>query len=160
MALAPLDVIFLAIVGLAAIRCAMRGFVAEVMSVAAIIGGVVAAIFLSGPLARYIGQHYGDSVWNRIIAFLAIFVCCYLIVKIFERAIYRVVDGINLDKLDRALGFFLGVAEGLLVVVIVVLVMEAQPFFKVDNILAASRAAVIIMKLFPVQPIIQGVTSV
>lgn len=160
MAIAPLDVILLALTALAAIRCALRGFIAEVMSMAAVIGGIVAAIFLSRPLAGYIGQHYGVSPWNPVIAFLAVFICCYLVVKILERVMYRIIDDISLDKLDRALGFFLGIAEGILVAVIIVLVLKVQPFFNTDGILAPSRAAQIILKLVPVQPILHGGASV
>lgn len=152
MPIAPLDIIFLVIVGISSIRTAMRGFVAEVMSFAAVVGGIAAAVLLSGRVAAYIGTHYGVSVWNKVIAFLGIFLLCYLLIKIFEKGIYRVVDSINLDKLDRALGFFLGIAEGLLVVVVVVLILEVQPFFKLGPTLQESRAATVIMKLFPIAP--------
>lgn len=151
MPIAPLDIVFLAIVGVSSIRTAMRGFVAEVMSFAAVVGGVAAAVLLSGKVAAYIGTHYGVSVWNKVVAFLGIFLLCYLLIKIFERGIYRVVDGINLEKLDRALGFFLGVAEGLLVVVVIVLILQVQPFFKLGPTLHSSKAATIIMQLFPIQ---------
>lgn len=151
MSIAPLDIIFLVIVGFSAIRTAMRGFVAEVMSFAAVVGGVAAAVLLSGKVTAYIGAHYGESIWNKVIAFLGIFLLCYLVIKIFERGIYRVIDGINLEKLDRALGFFLGVAEGLLVVVLIVFILRVQPFFKLGSALHSSRAAGIIMQLFPVQ---------
>ncbi|HUX21841.1 MAG TPA: CvpA family protein [Spirochaetia bacterium] len=151
MPIAPLDIVFLVIVGISSIRTAMRGFVAEIMSFAAVVGGVAAAVLLSGRVAAYIGAHYGVSVWNKVIAFLGIFILCYLFIKLFERAIYRIVDGINLEKLDRALGFFLGIAEGLLVMVVIVLILQVQPFFKLDSTLHASRAASIIMQLFPLQ---------
>lgn len=160
MAIAPLDIILLALTALAAIRCALRGFVAEVMSVAAVIGGIVAAIFLARPLAGYIGQHYGVSPWNPVIAFLAVFLCCYLIVKVVERTVYRIIDSISLDKLDRALGFFLGIAEGILVAVVIVLILKVQPFFNADGVLGPSRVAHIILKLVPVQPILHGGASV
>lgn len=156
MQLAPLDIIFAVIVGISSIRTAMRGFVAELMSFAAVVGGILAAVLLSGPLAAYIGAHYGISAWNTVISFLAIFVLCYLAIKIFERGIYRIVDAIHLERLDRALGFFLGIAEGLLVVVLIVLILEVQPFFDVQATLRASKAAAIIMQLFPLQSIMNG----
>ncbi len=151
MAIAPLDIIFLVIVGISSIRTAMRGFVAEVMSFAAVVGGVAAAVLLSGRVGAYLGTHFGVSVWNKVIAFLGVFLVCYLLIKIFERGLYRVVDGIHLDKLDRALGFFLGIAEGLLVVVVIVLILQVQPFFKLGPTLHSSKAATIIMQLFPLQ---------
>lgn len=162
MPIAPLDIIFLVIVGISSIRTAIRGFVAEIMSFAAVVGGIAAAVLLSGRVAAYIGSHYGVSVWNKVIAFLGIFLVCYLVIKIFERGIYRIVDGINLERLDRALGFFLGIAEGLLVVIIIVLILEVQPFFKMEPTLHESRAATLIMKLFPVRvggPVLPNTTQ-
>lgn len=156
MPIAPLDIVFLVIVAISSIRTTLRGFVAEVMSVAAVVGGILAAVIFSGPLAAYIGAHYGGSVWNTVIAFLAVFLACYLVIKLFERALYRLVDAIHLDQLDRALGFFLGIAEGLLIVVVIVLVLELQPFFKLHATLQTSRVATIIMRLFPLQPILNG----
>lgn len=153
MPLAPLDIIFVVIVGISSIRTALRGFVAEVMSFAAVVGGIAAAVLFSGRLAAYIGAHYGVSVWNTVIAFLAIFIACYLLIKIFERGIYRIVDSIHLERLDRALGFFLGIAEGILVVVVIVLILEIQPFINLDATLHSSWAAGIVMKLFPLQQI-------
>lgn len=154
MPLAPLDIVFAVIVGISSIRTAMRGFVAEVMSFAAVVGGIAAAVLFSGRLAAYIGTHYGMSVWNTVIAFLAIFIVCYLLIKIFERGIYRIVDSIHLERLDRALGFFLGIAEGLLVVVVIVLIMEIQPFVNLSSTLHSSRVVGVIMKLLPLQPVL------
>lgn len=154
MPLAPLDIIFLVIVGISSIRTALRGFVAEVMSFAAVVGGIAAAVLLSGQLAAFITARFGASVWNTVVAFLAIFIACYLLIKIFERGIYRIVDSIHLERLDRALGFFLGIAEGILLVVIIVLILEIQPFVNLDATLHSSKAVGIIMKLFPLQSIL------
>ena len=40
--------------------------------------------------------------------------------------------------LDRILGFLLGVLEGLVVVLFIMVVMTVQPWFNIDNIVAES----------------------
>ncbi len=156
MQLAPLDIFFLALVGVAALRSAYRGFVAEVMSVAALVVGIGAAVLLSGQAAALIAQKLGPSVWNKVIAFLVIFLLCYLFVKIIERGLSGAVENLSLGGLDHALGFFLGIAEGLLVVAVIVLILQVQPFFKVDAALRASKIATVFMQLFPTLPVFRG----
>lgn len=153
MQLAPLDIFFLALIGVASIRAAYRGFVAEVMSVASLVVGIGAAVLLSGRAAALIAQKMGPSVWNKVIAFLVIFILAYLIVKTVERWLEGAVESLSLGGLDHALGFFLGIAEGLLFVAVIVLVLQIQPFFKIDGVLRSSRIATIFMQLFPTLPL-------
>ncbi len=156
MQLSPLDIFFLAVVAVAALRSAYRGFVAEVMSVAALVVGIGAAVLLSGRAAALLAQKLGPSIWNKVIAFLVIFLLSYLVVKIIERALEGAVENLSLGGLDHALGFFLGIAEGLLVVAVMVLILQIQPFVKVDSALRASKIATLLMQLFPLLPVLHG----
>jgi membrane protein required for colicin V production len=59
------------------------------------------------------------------------------------------VERINLESLDRALGFFLGLAEGILVVFILILLIQLQPLFEAGDILAESVFARLLTPLLP-----------
>ena len=107
------DGIVLIVVIAAAIRAAIRGFVAELFGVAAIATGIGVGALLYGLLAVAMDGWWGVSVLNRIGAFLAIFLACYLLLKLVEALFHRFFDALELEKLDRVLGLFVGLAEGL-----------------------------------------------
>lgn len=149
MNLHPLDIVFIVLLAVAAIRCAFRGFVAEVMSMAAILLGVGGAVLFANPGALLIDEYVGYSSWNQIIAFLVIFLAVYIVVKLLEGLLRRLLEKIHLDRLDKALGFFLGLAEGVLVVVLLVYLMSVQPILEIDEFLQGSWIARFVMDVAP-----------
>jgi len=144
-----IDIVFALLVVIAAIRGAFRGFVAEVGSMAALILGFGAAIVFYKPVALLLDRQFGHSMWNQLIAFLLLFLLGYLLVKLIQRMLQNVIERLSLDRLDSALGFFLGVAEGLLVVAAALFVINWQPFFDPESLLGSSFFA---RMLFPVLP--------
>ena len=145
----PMDIVFLVLIAAGAIRCAFKGFIGEIMSFAALILGIVGAVFFSKAGAIVIDTYVGFSNWNQIIAFLVIFILVYLLVKIIEKILHRILDRINLERLDRVLGFFLGLVEGGLAVVLIVYLMEVQPIFDLDSVLEKSAIASFVSELLP-----------
>lgn len=146
----PLDIVLIVIIAAAAIRCAFKGFIAEFMSFAAIILGVVAAVFFSKAGAILIDTYVGFSNWNQIVAFLVIFILVYLLMKLLEGILYRILDKIHLERLDRVLGLFLGLVEGGLAVMLVVYIMRVQPIFDLQPLLDGSVLARFILEIIPV----------
>jgi len=118
-----LDIILIIIVVFTAIRCILKGFIAEFLSMAAILAGITGAVFLSGPVGKIIEKNFGLSMWSQIIAFLVCFVVIYIIIKILEKGIHAIFDKLNLEKLDKALGLLLGLFEGFLLIAIIVFIM-------------------------------------
>jgi len=147
--LTPLDIVFVILLILVVLRAMFRGFVHEFMSMAALILGILAAVLLSGIVAVKISPYIGNSYWTQIIAFLGLFLLVYVVVKLFEGGLNRVVERINLNSLDRALGFFLGLAEGLVLIFLVILVMRAQPFFDLHSVINQSLFAKVLLPLMP-----------
>jgi membrane protein required for colicin V production len=93
--------------------------------------------------------YLGDSIWNQIISFLGLFLVTYLAIKIFEGALRAIVERINADNLDHALGFFLGVAEGLLLIFVLLLIIQIQPFINLDEAIDESVFAIALRPLLP-----------
>lgn len=149
MKISPLDIVFIVLIAAGAIRCAFRGFISEVMSFAALILGVAAAVFFSKAGASLIDRYVGVSNWNQIIAFLVIFILAYLIVKLLEGILHRIFDRIHLEKLDRVLGFFLGLAEGCLAVFLLVYIMQVQPIFNLQELLENSAISRFVLEIIP-----------
>ena len=146
----PLDIVLIVIIAAGGIRCAFKGFIAEIMSFAALILGVVAAVFFSKMGAGLIDRYVGFSNWNQIIAFLIIFILAYLIVKLLEGILHRIFDKIHLDRLDRVLGFFLGLFEGGVAVMLIVYIMEVQPIFDLRALLESSFMSRFVLEIIPI----------
>ena len=146
----PMDIVFAVIILVAAVRCTFKGFIAEIMTMASIILAIGAALLFSGLLSGYLESIMGESVWNGVISFLIIFLVVYLIVKLLEGSLHKLIEKIELEKLDQALGFFLGVIEGILVITVFVLVLDIQPFFDTVALLKESFIASLLLKVLPV----------
>lgn len=144
-----MDIIFIVIVLVAVIRCVYRGFIAEVLSVAALLAGIIGAVLLVKPASRLLIQYAGIERAAPVIAFLAVFLIIYIVVKILEGLLHRMFEALHIEKLDRALGFFLGIVEGLLVCVVIVFVLTVQPFIDVQNLLYESRFAQLALTFLP-----------
>ena len=145
----PIDIFFTAVLLIATIRCVFRGFVKEILSVAALVGGIGLALLFNGALGLYLTENFGIEKWSRVIAFLGIFVIVYLIIKIFEGLIQRIIEKLHIERLDRALGFFLGILEGVIFVAVIIVIMQIQPFVSVEEVLSGSIIAGLIIRYLP-----------
>ena len=106
------DVILLGVILISAILAFTRGFVHEVLTIAAWVGAIVVTLFtfeLAQPLAR----QYITLTWLAdVITGLAIFVVSLVIFTIVSHAISRNVRTSGLGAVDRSLGFLFGIARG------------------------------------------------
>ena len=111
------------------------------MSALAIVGGIAMAVFVSPLIAEYLNEIISPTRWTPVIAFLVVFLVVYIVVKIVEKLLDGIFDRLNLERLDKALGLFLGIAEGIVAVCLIVYVIDIQPFFEPSSIFEGSRAA-------------------
>jgi membrane protein required for colicin V production len=129
-----LDWIFVAILALLGVRCMIKGFIAEVLSVAAILVGLLAGLFLYKPAGALLvgwGLKSQPEILPSILGFAAVFLVAFLLVKLVERLLKEGIEAAELGGLDRALGLVLGLAEGIVLVSLVVVAMSLiQPAFK------------------------------
>lgn len=148
--LSVLDIVFIIVFIIIVVRCVMRGFVEEFLSMAALIFGIAGAVFLSGPIGKMLDKYFGLSIWSHIIAFLGCFIIIYIIIKILEGIIHNIFDKLNLDKLDKALGFILGLLEGFLIVAVLIFLLswfKWVPFINIEQLLKESLIAQFIQPL-------------
>lgn len=150
MNLAVFDVIGILILLAAGVRCAFRGFVAEFLSALALITGLAAAVIFTATLSPLLVPFLGETMWTPIVAFLLIFLVGYALIKILESTLHRVIERVELEKLDQALGFFLGLVEGFLFLAILVFVLQLQTVVDVRAFLEESFLARILQQIIPV----------
>ena len=157
MNIAAFDIVSLVIILILAVRGTFRGFLTEIMAMASVIVGISVAVIFTHPVSVILQKYIGDSFWNTVISFLGLFLITYLIIKIFENSLNMLIEKVQLEKLDQSLGFFLGLLEGFLLVVIIVFAMNAQQFFDIKNLLDNSIAASVAEKIIPIgQKIIEN----
>lgn len=142
-----LDIVFGILILLLAVRGLIRGFIGEVFSVGAVVVGIGAAVIFSSVLAGPVEEMLNIRGWGQVIAFLGIFLVVYIVLKIVEKALKGVIENIHLENLDRALGLFLGIVEGLVVVGALVLMLRLQPFFDFSASLEESTVVRILTPL-------------
>jgi len=150
MNLAVFDVIGIVVLLAAGFRCAFRGFVAEFLSVLAFMTGLVLSVLGTSALTPVLAPYLGETFWTPIAAFLILFLTGYIIVKIVESTLHRLIERIQLEKLDQALGFFLGLIEGLLILAVLVFILQLQNAVDVRSFLDDSFLAGVLRKIIPV----------
>jgi len=147
MGLAIIDIVFLVIIAIFAFRCALRGLVGELMSMAALVLGILAAIFFFRKTAELVRGRFIPDVkaLPEIVSFVAIFIAVFAVIKILETIIKEIIEGIRLGGVDRFLGFFLGIAEGLVIICLILFLITVQPFVDPETVLKGSLLAEILM---------------
>ena len=139
MKLAPLDIIFGILILIAVVRCALRGLVAELMSWAAVVCGVLFSFLLYKRGAVLIRERFfSGQVLPEILAFAALFLIVFISVKILEYILRDIVNRIKLGGVDRFLGALFGILEGLCVVTLILFIISVQPLFDPRVILSDS----------------------
>ena len=146
---APLDIFFAVIFLILTVRCIFRGFITEFMTIQAVVGGIILSLLFSPQVTMILDDMVRPSRWNPIIAFLVIFLVVYLVMKLLESLLTRFFERLNLENLDRSLGFFLGMIEGVLALFLLVYLISIQPFFDPAPLLEGSIVAKWVLKFLP-----------
>lgn len=112
------DILVLIVVGVAAIGGFMRGFVQEVLSLAAWILAVCAIYSLHAPLSAFLLPYIGAPTAAAILAFALLLLIPYAAMKLIARRMGESSRKSMLGPIDRVLGFGFGTIKGAIVVVL------------------------------------------
>ena len=96
-----------------------RGFVHEVLSIAAWVGAVFATMYATPVLEHFTLQFIEDPFVAALLTGIAVFIGTLIILSIITRKISRGVKDSALGALDRALGFLFGLQRGAVIVALV-----------------------------------------
>ena len=150
-----IDIIFVALILIFSIRCAIKGFISELMSMASVILGLLAALYFYSKGGEFVRIKFLPDVkiLPEIIAFIVLFLNVFAAIKILEALLKDIVEGIKLGGADRVLGIFFGIAEGIVVVSLVLFILRIQPLFDPASLFENSYFAEILL------PLITGIGS-
>lgn len=112
------DLIVLLIVGVGAIGGFLRGFVQEVLSIAAWVLAIFAIRFLHTDLTAAILDFMGSPITASILAFALLLLIPYAAMKLIASVAGRSTRNSVLGPVDRVLGFGFGALKGVLIVVV------------------------------------------
>ncbi len=114
-----LDILLLVVMLISGLLAMIRGFMREVLSIAAWAISAVAAIYFAGRLAPIVkaNVNVGDTPANAIAA-AAVFLLVLLLVSIITVRISDMILDSRVGALDRTLGFLFGLGRGLIIVVV------------------------------------------
>ena len=128
-----LDIIIGIILILFAISGWKNGIIKEAFSLVAFIGGIYGAIKLSDYVGGWLGEVINVSPeWMSVIAFIIVFIILALIINWIGNWLSQLVETLNLGFVDKIGGFFFGIANGILLIGVLILVLD---FFGIKNIL-------------------------
>ncbi|MEE3155978.1 MAG: CvpA family protein [Pseudomonadota bacterium] len=112
------DYLVLLIVGVAAVGGFMRGFLQEVLSLAAWVLAAFAIRALHTPLTLALQDHIGTDITTALLAFTLLLLIPYAAMKVIANNVGSVSRNSMLGPVDRVLGFGFGALKGTLIVVI------------------------------------------
>ncbi len=111
------DIAVLVIISVAAIGGFMRGFVQEVMSLAAWGVAILAIYFLHTDLTALLFERMDSPVGASILAFMILLILPYAAVRIIAGMMGKAARNSLLGPIDRVLGFGFGAVKGVVVAV-------------------------------------------
>ncbi|QQN74185.1 CvpA family protein [Croceicoccus sp. YJ47] len=112
------DLVVIIIVGFAAVGGFMRGFVHEILALAAWIAAMIAISALHTPLTQWMLQYIDTQASAAVLAFAVLLMVPYLIVKLIARWAGSRARNSVLGAVDRMLGLGFGIVKGLIMVVL------------------------------------------
>jgi len=147
--ISPVDLFFIGIIIIFAIRGMFRGFIETIFNAIALIGGVFIGWLLYRPLALQF-QKVGILKASELAAFLTLFIAVYLVAKIGEHFFKKVTENKSIDNLDKAAGFIIGALQGAILVIlfIIIVVNILDRFFDISSFFDKSYLFTLVEKLF------------
>ena len=135
----------------------LRGLVKEVLSLASWIIAFVVANAYGEALATMLPDVIPGESTKLIVAYIALFIGTRLLMALLSRAVQELVKASGLSLVNRGLGALFGLARGIVIVLVVVLLcgtttIPQQPFWQ-DALLSppAVRAAETVKPYLPDQ---------
>lgn len=128
-----LDIIIGIILLLFALAGLKNGIIREAFALVAFIGGVYGAARLSD----YAGEKLSTIInvsheWMSIISFIIVFILLALTINLIGKGVSKLAESLCLGFFDKIGGFVFGVAKGLLIVSVIIIILD---FFGIKDVL-------------------------
>lgn len=144
-----IDIFFILIILICAVIAAAKGFVKEIFNKVSWIAGIIIGCLFAKKLQPYLVSFVKSDFLALLVSFLLIFAIVFLIIQIIKTIIGHAFEGDIMKGLDKSLGFFLGIVEGLALVMFIIIIVSSQTIVPVDGIFDNSFFYNLIKPLVP-----------
>mgnify|MGYP000097229385 CR=1 FL=1 len=135
-----IDIIIIVLLLIGAILGTLKGFAREASTRAGFLVAIfVALIFTSLGASLLTNTFTLTPLWSSFIAFILIFIIAYVIMLTLGSLLEKTLETIKLGWLDSLLGFFLGIAEMLIAITIILSILEMQSVFDLYRYFSSSE---------------------
>lgn len=121
------DYVIIGIIILSALVGLLRGFVRETLSLIAWVLAIWVALSFAQPVADWLIGHIAEPSLRLMAAFTALFLVTLLLAAVVNYLIIRLVSKVPLGGTDNVLGLLFGIARGVALIAILVLLAAATP---------------------------------
>jgi membrane protein required for colicin V production len=113
-----LDIVLIVVMLISGLLAMVRGFMREVLSIAAWVLAAGATLYSYGKLLPYAKQYFNSDMVATAAVVGGVFLLTLVVVSIFTVRISDMVLDSRVGALDRTMGFLFGLARGLVIVVV------------------------------------------
>jgi membrane protein required for colicin V production len=121
-----LDIVLLIVLVLSFVFGIIKGFVRQIVGLAAVVAGFFIAAYYHPYLARILGRAFASGRWSSLVAFLLIFFGVLALGTLIGFLLSKLMRG-PLRLIDRVLGSALGLVKGILISGVIVMALLAFP---------------------------------
>lgn len=153
----------LLVLGSSVLLSIMRGLVREVLALAGWVVAFLAANVFSDTVSLWLPESLGSPSVRVLAAFVLLFIAALLIMALLARVARSLIHGAGLSTEDRILGALFGLARGLLVVMVFVLLagltsLPRQPVWNNAMLSAPLEALAVFVRPWLPQYLSQRIT--
>lgn len=125
-----IDYTFIAIIALSVLISVMRGFVREVISLVVWAAAILVSFIFYRYLASLLVNVIHSDTVRVVVSFVGLFLATLILGMLINYLIGQLVSNTGLSGTDRILGIVFGLARGVLVVVLLMMLVSLTPFSK------------------------------
>ncbi len=119
-----LDIILLVVMLVSGLLAMIRGFMREILSIAAWAAAAVATLYLYSRLLPFAKQYFNNDIVAAAAVIGGVFLGTLLIVSVLTIRVSDMILDSRIGALDRTLGFLFGLGRGLIIVVVAFLFFD------------------------------------
>ncbi len=123
----PFDYFVLAVMAISLLVGVTRGVVSEILALLAWVAAFIAARMWAVPAGNLLLAELSDPLWRQLAGFVAVFVAVLILFALVRWVTSLLLKAVGLRPLDRVLGALFGVARGVLVLLVLVLLAGLTP---------------------------------
>jgi membrane protein required for colicin V production len=116
------DIAVIGVVALSVLLAFFRGVVRELMALVTWIAALVVALAFQGPVTAVLPAFVSSTVVRHVVAFVLIFIAVLVIGSIVSHLLAKLIRAVGLGFVDRFLGGIFGLARGVIIAVVGVLI--------------------------------------